>query len=195
MDVLLGVAEGTVWCEDGKQLPIAGDEEREWRQLVNDLDGSRVLEVCEERTTEASSKAPDVLGGEGLGKIRAVAIDMSAAYEAAIRAKCPQAAIVYDRDHVSTMLGEAVDKVRRGEHARLMADGDDRLEGTRYDWLFDPGRMGEGRYARFQQLLEKNTKTSRAWYHRIMSMEFWDHPGKASAGEFSRRWFAHAVRS
>ena len=303
VDVTVRVEPGTVWCEDGEQLPIAGYEEREWRHLdtmqletvlrarvprvryadgttamvrvpwadersrwtlsfealavevlrasssvnaaakwlridwraaqrimeraverglerrelgeitrlgiddksyrkrhrygtlVNDLDGARVLEVCEERTTEAACKALDTLGEEGLGKVRAVAMDMSAAYEAAVRAKCPRAAVVYDRYHVSAMLGGAVDRVRREEHAKLMAVGNDDLKGTRYDWLFDPGKMGEGRYARFEELLAKNTRTSRAWYHRIMFMEFWDHPGKASGSEFFKKWFAHAVRS
>ncbi len=162
VDVTVWVEPGTVWCEGGEQLPIAGYEELEWRHLdtmqLETVLGARVLEVCEERTTEAGCKALDTLGEEGLGKVRAVAMDMSAAYEAAVRAKCPRAAVVYDRYHVSAMLGGAVDRVRREEHAKLMAGGNDVLKGTRYDWLFDPGKMGEGRYARFEELLAKNTR-------------------------------------
>ena len=33
VDVTVRVEPGTVWCEDGEQLPIAGYEEREWRHL------------------------------------------------------------------------------------------------------------------------------------------------------------------
>jgi len=33
------------------------------------------------------------------------------------------------------MANDAVDKVRRGEHKRLLKDGDDRLKGSTYFWL------------------------------------------------------------
>lgn len=163
--------------------------------LVNDLDRGCVLEVCESRTTQAACEALDAMGEERLGKVEAVAIDMSAAYEAAVRSRCPQADIVYDRFHVSALLGAAVDRVRREEAARLRAAGDDTLKGTRYDWLFGPANMSAERYARFEGLVMKNTKTSRAWYHRIMFSEFWEHPCRDSAAGFFKRWFAHAVRS
>jgi transposase len=178
-----------------------GIDEKSYRKghsygtLVNDLRGARVIEVCERRTTESACEALDALGEEGLKKVRAVAIDMSAAYESAVKLKCPNAAVVYDRYHVSALLGTAVDGVRRAEHAKLMSEGDDTLKGTRYDWLFDPSNMGEERYARFEGLVQKNTKTSRAWYHRIMFTEFWEHPDAAGGGEFFKRWFMHAVRS
>ena len=54
--------------------------------------------------------------------------------------------MVFDKFHVAKHLGEAVDKVRRPEHKELHAEGDERLKGTKYDWLkgrdkFDLGRM------------------------------------------------------
>jgi len=41
----------------------------------------------------------------------------------------PQArAVVHDKFHVSaSLMGEAVDQVRRGEHQRLLGQGDERL--------------------------------------------------------------------
>ena len=163
--------------------------------LLNDLRGARVIEVYNDRTKDAACKAFDTLGEEGLKQVEAVAMDMSAAYETAARMKCPRAKIVYDRYHVSAMLGSAVDRVRRAEHAKLMAEGDDTLKRTRFDWLFDPANMSSERYARFEKLVQKNTKTSRAWYHRILFTEFWEHPNAESTGEFFKRWFSHAVRS
>jgi len=47
----------------------------------------------------------------------------------------PDEKIVYDRFHVVKHLNEAVDKVRRQEHKALSAEGDERLKGTKYDWL------------------------------------------------------------
>ena len=43
--------------------------------------------------------------------------------------------------HVAQHLGEAVDRVRRKENKTLRGSGDDRLTGTRYDWLRNPAAM------------------------------------------------------
>ena len=45
---------------------------------------------------------------------------------------------MFDKFHIAKHLGEAVDKVRRKENKTLKAAGDDRLTGTRYDWLRHP---------------------------------------------------------
>jgi len=52
--------------------------------------------------------------------------------------------IVYDKFHIAKHLGEAVDKVSRKENRTLQAAGDDRLTGTRYDWLRNPAAMEPG---------------------------------------------------
>ena len=69
--------------------------------------------------------------------------------------------IVYDKFHIAKHLGDAVDKVRRQENRTLRAAGDDRLTGTRYDWLRNPAAMepadrrafAELRQSGFQNLL------------------------------------------
>src|SRR3990170_4495685 len=50
------------------------------------------------------------------------------------RAAAPQAAIVHDKFHVAKQLNEAVDKVRREEHRRLLEKGDESLKNTKYLW-------------------------------------------------------------
>ena len=49
--------------------------------------------------------------------------------------------IVFDKFHIAKHLGEAVDRVRRRENKTLRSAGDDRLSGTRYDWLKNPAKM------------------------------------------------------
>ena len=49
--------------------------------------------------------------------------------------------IVFDKFHVAQHLSQAVDQVRRKEDKALRAKGDDRLVGTRYDWLRNPTTM------------------------------------------------------
>ena len=50
--------------------------------------------------------------------------------------------IVFDKFHIAKHLSEAVDQVRRRENKQLKARGDDRLAGTRYDWLRHPRENG-----------------------------------------------------
>jgi len=61
---------------------------------------------------------------------RPAAMDMGADFAAATRTAAPQAQIVHDKFHVSKLLNEAVDKVRKEEHRRLLAKGDESLKGT-----------------------------------------------------------------
>ena len=49
--------------------------------------------------------------------------------------------IVFDKFPIAQHLGNGVDRVRRRENKLLRAAGDDRLAGTRYDWLRHPARM------------------------------------------------------
>ena len=98
----------------------------------------RVLEVAEGRRTEDVVGLIHTLPEAQRAPVAAVAIDMSAAYAAAVHEALPAAAVVYDRFHVSKRLGEAVDQVRRAEHKELRAAGDDRLKGSRYIWLWHP---------------------------------------------------------
>ena len=44
--------------------------------------------------------------------------------------------IVFDRFHIMKHMTEAVDQVRKSEHLRLHAEGDETLKGTKYLWLY-----------------------------------------------------------
>lgn len=163
--------------------------------LLNDLEQGRVLEVVEERTQEAAVTALRTLPPAVLQTVQAVAMDMSAPFASAVRATCPQAEIVDDKFHVSALLGQAVDEVRRQEHARLMAHGDTTLKGTRYDWLFQPENLSEERFLNFKQLVERELTTAKAWHHKTLFNEFWSQRDVRTAKLFFANWFKRAVRS
>jgi Transposase len=58
--------------------------------------------------------------------------------------------------------GEAVDRVRRREHKELKAEGDERLTGTKYDWLRNPATMDAEQRREFASLRQSELKTARA---------------------------------
>ena len=77
--------------------------------------------------------------------IQAVAMDMWDPFIRSTRQNLPRwwAKIVYDRYHIMKHMNEAVDKVRKTEHRRLQAEGDDTLQRTKYLWLYAEENLPE----------------------------------------------------
>jgi transposase len=162
--------------------------------VMTDLTGQRVLDVVEGRDTQNALQLWDCLPTRQRKRVEAVAIDMSAEFAGASRQAAPQAAIVYDKFHISKHLNEAVDKVRKQEHRRLLEQGDPSLTGSKYLWL--QGAVPEGERAlSFSELCERNLKTARAWVHKETFAEFWAQPTVAAALSFFKDWFGAARRS
>lgn len=162
--------------------------------LMTDLSGRRVLDVVAGRDTTSALELWRRLPAAQRERVEAVAIDMSPEFTAAAQQSARRAVIVYDRFHVAKHLNEAVDKVRREEHRRLLEQGDHSLTNTKYLWL--QGACAEGERAlSFAELCERNLKTSRAWYHKETFNEFWAQPTAKRAAKFFRHWFGAARRS
>ena len=155
----------------------------------------RVLEVAEGRRTEDAVGLIRTLPEAQRAQVAAVAIDMSAAYAAAVREALPDALVVHDRFHVSKLLGEAVDQVRRAEHKELSAEGDERLKGSRYLWLWHPAELSDAKLEAFEALAYQNLRTARAYYHRIQFIGFWECATLAEAQLHFTQWYHEARRS
>jgi hypothetical protein len=75
------------------------------------------------------------LGPKKSCKIKLAVMDMWKPFRNVTKDKAPQAAILFDKFHIMRHLGEALDKVRKAEYARL--SGKDRrfIKGQRYNLL------------------------------------------------------------
>jgi transposase len=103
--------------------------------------------------------------------------------------------IVSDKFHIAKHLGEAVDEVRRWEHRALKAAGDDRLSGTRYDWLRNPWKMAPEDRREFALLRKSGLRTSRAWLLKETAMRLFDYVYERPARKHFHWWHGWAVRS
>lgn len=168
---------------------------QDYISIMTDLGEARVLEVTCGNDTRSASELWQALPPEQREQVQAAAMDMSAGFAAATRQQAPQAAIVHDKFHVSKMLNEAVDQVRRREHRELKAQEDERLTGTRQLWLYNPANLSDQRLEDFQQLLQENLKTARAWLHKENFGGFWQQESAWAAEGYFRRWYAGAIRS
>jgi transposase len=163
--------------------------------VLTDLEGSRVWEVTPGRKEQDALAAWESLSTEQKQAVEAVAMDMWPAYENSAKAALPHAVVVHDKFHVSKHLNEAVDKVRKAEHRKLMAEGDETLKGSKYDWLrgFEDLRRSEA--ATFRTLHKLNLKTSRAWSFKESFAAFWQYRYAGAAKRFFEQWSAAAMRS
>jgi transposase len=162
--------------------------------VCNDLEGHRVLEVSPGRTAAESAEALKVVPMEQRAGIEAVAIDMSAACAKAVTLIFPKAAQVIDRFHVSALLNKMVHGVRRTEHARLTAEGNEVLKGTSRLWLWDPENMSSSMRAEFETVAALNLHTSKAWQVKENFAMFWEQPDQARALKFFGQWEKQALK-
>jgi len=187
-----------------EEVRYIGMDEKSFRRghdyisTMVDLNGEapRVLEVAAGRDIHAAKELLTSLPDPVRENIEAVAMDMSASYDAAVQEVLPKADIVHDRFHVSKLLGDAVDKVRRGENKELLAAGDKRLMGTRYIWLYHPDELKTDQLKQVNELFEvQHLRTARAYYHRLRFMDFWSQPDIGEGQRFFARWFHEALQS
>lgn len=163
--------------------------------VLTDVDGGRVMEVQERRDKENAIKLLETIPLQHRDAVEAVAMDMSAAFAAAVRETLPGADIVYDRFHVSQLLNQAVDQVRRKENKQLLAEGDETLKGTRMEWLHDPRNLHEDRVEALAELVSRNLKTARAWRHKENFEGFWNMPSILEGDGYLKAWYKSAIRS
>ena len=98
--------------------------------------------------------------------IKAIAMDMLDPYLASIREYAPRAEekVVFDRYHLMTHMGKAVDTVRTREHGVLKKGGDEMLKGSKYLRLYaqeNPRELWSSR------LVEWARHHFRRWHFRV----------------------------
>jgi transposase len=164
--------------------------------VLSDLDGERVLEVTPSKSKEAATAAFAAIPVPHRASVEAVAMDMSASYEAVCHELVPQADIVYDKFHVEKMLSESVDTVRRKAHKELLAQGVMVFKRTRYLWLKRPERWTDAQQEQFRDVEREfgagrlaQSKIGRAWTMKEAFRPFWNFVYRGAAQRYFRRWY------
>ena len=107
-----------------------------YRIVVSDLERGRPIWFGGKDRSEASlDQFYQGLGPKKTRKIRLAVMDMWKAFEKSTRKNIPGTAILYDKFHVMRHLGEALDKVRKMEYARLSGKDRTYIKGQKYTLL------------------------------------------------------------
>ncbi|MHB8719713.1 MAG: ISL3 family transposase [Candidatus Dormibacteria bacterium] len=165
--------------------------------VVSDLDGGTVEHVADDRRRESLDGYFATLTPEQRGGIEAVAMDMWEPFAQSVRAhlSTPDEKIVFDRFHVMGHMGTAVDTVRKQEHRRLRASGDDRLVGSKYLWLYAEENVPERHRDRFALLRDADLTTARAWAIKENLRILWSYARRGWALRHWKRWYFWATHS
>lgn len=165
--------------------------------VVTNLDKGTVEYVGEDRKTASLDAFFVKLTDEQRGSIEAVAMDMWEPYQTSVHAHVPGAAkkIVFDRFHMMQHMGRAVDTVRKWEHRRLRAEGDDTLAGSKYLWLYSAENLPEKHEGRFEELRSADLKTGRAWAIKESLRQLWSSTSRVEGESYWKRWYFWATHS
>ena len=165
--------------------------------LVCDLDRGTVEYVADDRKRSSLDAYYQSLSEEQLAGIEAVAMDMWEPFIASTAAHVPdgRSKIVFDRFHIMKHMTDAVDRVRKAEHRRLQAEGDETLKRTKYLWLYSEENLPESAREKFAALRSLHLKTGRAWAIKESLRDLWRYRRKGWGLRHWRRWYFWATHS
>ncbi|HMB08400.1 MAG TPA: ISL3 family transposase [Isosphaeraceae bacterium] len=165
--------------------------------LVLDLDSGAVVFVGDGRGADALKPFWKRLRPSG-AQIKAVAMDMSAAYRPAVATHLKRATIVFDHFHVIKLFNDKLSELRRAVY-REATDVMHKqvLKGTRWLLLKNPEHLDaeKDEKRRLEEALTLNKPLATAYYLKEDLRRFWEQPGKRFATAFLNDWLRRAEAS
>jgi transposase len=160
-----------------------------YRIVVSDLKRNRPIWFGgKARSEESLNLFYEWLGPKKAKKIGLAVMDMWKAFEKSTRKNVPEAAILYDKFHVMRHLGEALDKVRKQEYARLSGKDRSYIKGQKYTLLSNRENLTlDGRKA-LKKLLKANKRLNTAYLLKESFGQLWSYQTEGWARRFFDHW-------
>jgi len=164
-----------------------------YRIVVSDLIRRRPIGFGgRDRSEESMDMFYRWLGHKRSKRIQLVVMDMWKAFKnSTLKAEnAAQAKILFDKFHVIRHLGEALDKVRKSEYARLTGKGRKFIKGQKYTLLSHRQNLTlEGRRA-LNKLLSANKRLNIAYLLKESFGQLWDYRKEGWARRSFENWRA-----
>lgn len=162
-----------------------------YRIVVSDLEQKRAIWFGGDgRGEKDMDMFYAILGPENANKIRLAIMDMWRPFRNSTRVRAPNADILFDKFHVLRHLGEALDKVRKAEYARVTGDPRRFIKGQKYVLLSHRENLsGEGKRS-LKILLAANKRLNTAYILRESFAQLWTYRSEAWARKFFDTWKA-----
>ena len=165
--------------------------------IVCDIEKASVEHAAQDRRSERLEPHFERFSRDQLAGIDGIATEMWAPYVAATVKGVPDAGskIVFDRFHMMSHVGKAVDQVRPEEQWALHRTGNTVLKKTRFLWLYSFENLPDRHLPRFEERMTMNLKVGRAWAIQESLRHLWDDRRAGWARRFFKKWYAWAIRS
>jgi transposase len=155
------------------------------------MDTGRIVHVAPGKGAEALTRFWRALR-LSKARIEAVAMDMSAAYWAAVRENLPAAAIVFDRFHIVKLVNEKLDDLRRAMVAEATGLMKQTVKGIRYLLLMRRDNVK----AEKLPVLDEALKHNRALFQGYLLKEalglLWEQPSREAMRAYLEEWCQEA---
>lgn len=162
-----------------------------YRIVVSDLEQKRPIWFGGADRSEASmDEFYQFLGKKRAKKIRLAVMDMWKAFRASTTTHAPQAAILFDKFHVLRHLGDALDKVRKQECARLGEKDRRFIKGQKYTLLSHRENLQGDARKNLKRLLAANKRLNTAYMLKESFGQLWDYNRESWARKFFENWRA-----
>jgi len=170
---------------------IAIKKRHTYRIVVSDLEKRRAIWFGGDGRSEADmDRFYAFLDDESREKIRLAVMDMWKPFRKSTQAHAPQAAILFDKFHILRHLGEALDKIRKSEYARITGPKRKFIKGQKYVLLSHRENLSpEGRRS-LKLLLKTNKRLNTAYLLREQFDQLWDYKSEPWARKFFDNWKA-----
>lgn len=162
--------------------------------LVIDLDTGRIVWATPGRGGDTLRKFWRALR-LSRAKIQAVAMDMSPAYWAAVLENLPGVAIVFDRFHITKLVNEKLDDLRRDMVREATGPMKKTVKGVRYLLLMRRENVEADKLPRLEEALKHNEPLSMGYLLKEALGLLWEQPSYARMKSFLHQWCAWATES
>jgi transposase len=163
----------------------------DYRIVVSDLEKHRPIWFGgTDRSAASMDEFYRFLGEKQAKKVRLAVMDMWKPFRTSTAQHAPQAAILFDKFHILRHLGEALDKVRKQEYARLEGKPRTFIKGQKYALLSHPQNLKGPARKNLKLLLAANKRLNTAYLLKESFGQLWDYTSEAWARTFFENWRA-----
>jgi transposase len=173
---------------------IAIKKRHKYMTIFTDICTGQIIHAVEGRNEEALRPFLQRLAKKAK-RLRGIGMDMSAAYSSSIAKHLPHVSIIFDRFHVTKLLNDTIEKIRRSEWAQCREKGLKVLKGHRFLLLRNFGDLDGEQRSGLQTLLDINRPLAIAHSMKEQFRCFWKCSSRLEGARFFCRWFVEAISS
>jgi transposase len=153
--------------------------------IAVDLDEKRVVFATDGKDEKTINRIQGHLKNKEVNpeQIQQVSIDMSPAFIAGVKNNFPKASITFDRFHVTGLLNDAMDELRKAERREHEA-----LKGHKYTFLKSNKNLSERQRKEREELIELYPKVGQAFRLKELFNDFWSFSDSEDAASFLAYW-------